>query len=137
MLEIDVSTNSVRAVDEVQAKLRNFRPALGEVGAYLERKAQQRFKQQRDPTGKPWADLKPATWARKKTRMILQESTSGGLLGSSAFNVGADEVRIKPSAKYGIFHQTGTKNMGARPFMGFEPDDAGRIAQIFEDHLGL
>ena len=137
MLEIDVSTNGVRALDEVQSRLKNFRPALGEVGAYLERKAQLRFKMQRDPTGKPWADLKPATWARKKTKMILQESTSGGLLGSIAFNVGADEVRIKPSAEYGIFHQTGTKNMVARPFMGFEPDDAGRITQIFEDHLGI
>lgn len=134
MLEINVSTNGVRALDDVQAKLRNFRPALGEVGAYLERKAKLRFVKQQAPDGTKWAPLKPSTLLSKKTRTILRET--GNLVNSIAFNVGADEVRIKPSAEYGIFHQTGTKNMVARPFMGFEPDDAANIQQIFEDHIG-
>lgn len=134
MLEINVSTNGVRALDDVQSRLKNFRPALGEVGAYLERKAKLRFVKQQAPDGTKWAPLKPSTLLSKKTNTILRET--GNLVNSIAFNVGADEVRIKPSAEYGIFHQTGTKNMVARPFMGFEPDDAANIQQIFEDHIG-
>jgi len=134
MLEIDVSTNEVRALEDVQARLRNLRPALGEVGTYLERKAKLRFVKQQAPDGSKWAPLQPSTLLSKKTRTILRET--GNLVNSIAFNVGTDEVRIKPSAEYGIFHQVGTKHMVARPFMGFEPDDAANIAEIFQDHIG-
>lgn len=134
MLDVNVSTNGVQALEDVQRRLKNLRPALGQVGTYLERKAKVRFVKEQTPDGSKWAPLKPSTLSRKKTRAILRET--GNLVNSIAFTVGTDEVRIKPSAEYGIFHQTGTRKMVARPFMGFEPDDEANIGEIFQDYIG-
>lgn len=149
MFEIDVTSNAVQATRGLLKRLRNFGPALSEVGAYLELKAKRRFINEVAPNGTPWAPLKPSTLRRKKTRgyairdkkkvkiqhptVILRET--GGLAASIGFNVSGDEVRVAPALKYGIFHQTGTTKMTARPFMGFEEDDANRIGQIFKDHV--
>jgi phage virion morphogenesis protein len=138
MFEIDVSSSAVRAADNLVARLQNLNAPLAETGALLERKAKQRFTKQQDPSGKPWAPLQPAT-VREKKRLGKSSSILSRdkiLAASIAFNVSGSEVRVKPSVEYGIFHQTGTrKGLPARPFMGFEADDAPRIGQIFRDHL--
>lgn len=133
MFEIDVSSNAVRATGNLVARLQDIKPPLAETGALLERKAKLRFAKQKDPTGKPWAPLRPATLKRKKTKAILRET--GSLAASIAFAVSGNEVRVKPSVAYGIFLQTGTRKMEPRPFMGFEADDSQKIGQIFRDHL--
>jgi phage virion morphogenesis protein len=165
VFEIDVSTNGVRAFDDLAEKLQSLRAPLAETGALLERKAKQRFRTQKAPDGTPWEPLAPSTLAEKRLRKkptgIL--SREGLLAASIAFNVSGNEVRVKPSQEYGIYHQTGTKpykirakrgrlryytdqgwrssaevnhpGLPARPFMGFEPDDPEQIAQIFADHL--
>ncbi|MBD1918898.1 MULTISPECIES: phage virion morphogenesis protein [Cyanophyceae] len=138
MFEIDVSSSAVRAADNLVARLQNLNAPLAKTGALLENKAKKRFQSQKDPGGKPWAPLKPATVAEKK-RLGKASSilTRDALLSASiAFNVSGNEVRVKPSEEYGIFHQTGSKKaLPARPFMGFEADDPDKIGQIFRDHL--
>lgn len=139
MFEIDVTSSAVRATDNLVAKLQNLNAPLAETGAYLERKAKLRFLAQKDPSGKPWAPLKPATIAEKKrlgkSSNILSRDKI--LAASIAFNVSGNEVRVKPSVEYGIFHQVGApgRKLPARPFMGFEADDGANIGQIFRDHL--
>ena len=138
MFEIDVTASAVRATGNLVGRLQNFNGPLGETGALLENKAKNRFTTQKDPGGKPWAPLKPATIREKKkqgksTSILSRDKL---LAASIAFNVSGNEVRVKPSEEYGIFHQTGSKKgLPARPFMGFEADDADRIGQIFRDHL--
>lgn len=139
MFEIDVTDSAVRAADNLVARLQNLNAPLAETGAYLENRAKDRFQFQKDPSGKPWAPLRPATVAEKKrlgkSSNIL---TRDALLSASiAFAVSGNEVRVKPSEDYGIFHQLGVKkrNLPARVFMGFESSDPDRIGQIFRDHL--
>jgi len=135
MFEIDVTDSAVKATGNLVARLQDLNAPLGETGALLERKAKLRFTKQQDPGGKPWAPLQPATLKRKKTKAILRET--GSMAASIAFNVSGDEVRVKPSVSYSIFHQVGApgRKLPARPFMGFEADDAAQIGQIFRDHL--
>ena len=166
MLEIDVTDSAVKATGNLVGRLQNFNGPLGETGALLERKAKNRFTSQKDPSGKPWKPLAASTVAAKKqlgkSSSIL--SSDKILANSIFFNVSGNEVRVKPSVDYGIFHQLGTKaykirpknakalafmaaggmafaksvnhpGLPARPFMGFEADDADKIGQIFRDHL--
>lgn len=137
MFEIDVQANVLTATDELITRLRDPSKPLGEVGAYLEAKAKQRFLREQDPDGNPWAGLAPSTIADKKRRgaplSILRDR---GLLASSiAFNVSGAEVRVGTSQEYAIWLQRGTKKMPARPFMGFEPGDAAAISSIFRRHI--
>ena len=135
MIEINVDTNAATILDGYADKLKSFREPLGLVGAYLERKANIRFVTQTDPTGKKWAPLRPSTLARKKAGLPILTNT-GNLRASIAFLPPSDkEVRVKPSVRYGIYHQTGTKRMVARPFMGFEKGDAEAISRIIKRYL--
>jgi len=137
MFEIDVEANALRATDDLIARLRNPEKALGEVGAYLEGKAKQRFLQEKDPQGNPWAPLAPSTIADKQRRgaplKILRDR--GILMSSIAFRVSGAEVRVGTSQEYAIWLQKGTGKMPSRPFMGFEPTDADAIAGIFRRHI--
>ena len=137
MITIDISGNAVQATDEYIARLQDVRPALAEAGAYLEGKAKDRFLKEQDPEGRPWAKLSPLTLARKRgskfPSAILREQ---GILASSvAFRVSKTQVRVGSGIEYGAWHQTGTRNMPARPWLGFERDDPDTIAQFFADHL--
>jgi len=150
MFEIDVTDSAVKATGNLVSRLQDLSAPLGESGALLERKAVIRFVKQQDPGGKPWAPLRPETLAKKKTgftyrnkqRVIIPSKfrgtilrETGSLAASIAFAVSGNEVRVKPSVDYGIFGQLGTRKQAARPFMGFEADDAAQIGQIFRDHL--
>lgn len=137
MFEIEVEANALRATDDLIARLRNPEKALGEVGAYLESKAKQRFLKEQDPQGNPWKPLAASTIADKQRRgaplSILRDR--GFLVSSIAFHVGGAEVRVGTSQEYAIWLQKGTRRMPARPFMGFESGDADAIAGIFRRHI--
>ncbi|HIK42160.1 phage virion morphogenesis protein [Thermoleptolyngbya sp. M55_K2018_002] len=122
---------------ELLQKTENLRPALTRAGAYMERKTKQNFAAQRDPDGAAWAGLRPSTLKRKRTRAILRET--GALAGSIAAQPATNEsVAIaSEGVDYGIYHQTGTSRMAQRRFLGFGSDDAPKIRQIIEEHLGL
>ena len=133
MFGIDLETSGNTNINELAAKLNNLQQPLGEIGAFLERKAKLRFVAETDPTGKKWAPLRPSTLRYKKTRTILRET--GAMAASIGFRVAGNAVFVKPSVDYAIYHQTGTARMAARPFMGFEPGDGDAIARIIRGYL--
>ena len=137
MFEIDIDTQGLRATDELISRLRDFGPALGEVGAYLEGKNKLRFAKQVDPSGNPWAPLKDSTIADKTRRgapleILIDRAI---LVSSFFFEVSADEVRLKTNEDYLKWLQDGTRNMEARPVLGFEPGDSDAISRIFRRHI--
>ena len=134
MLDFEIDLSTIRAIGDVADRLRDFGPALAETGAYLERTTKQRFLDEKDPDGKPWAPLKPSTLRQKKTNAILRETST--LAASITFLPPTqDSVRVVAGVEYGVFHQTGTKKMVARPFLGINNADVEAIKGIFSDHI--
>lgn len=72
------------------------------------------FDAQVNPQGEKWADLKPATWARKQTRKILTET---GALRRSIQVIGSKKgIEFNAGSKYAPFHHYGTSKMPKRNF---------------------
>jgi phage gpG-like protein len=70
------------------------------------------FAQGLDPYGRQWRALKPATIAKGRRPPPLTDS--GKLAGGTGAKVGPAGITLTVGAKYGVFHQTGTRNMAAR-----------------------
>lgn len=141
-----VITNLRRIVKE----LNNPTPALKLVGALAQRAIQRNFRNQRDPQGKPWARLAPATIKARRNRnkssiQILVDSArlKNSLTTPDALQVSASEVRIGTNVKYAAIHNFGAgarssvkthRSFGAIPkreFMGVsKEDEAGIVAGL-------
>ena len=73
-----------------------------------------------DPYGKPWAALRPSTLRSGRRPPPLTDS--GKLAaGTGAKPMGRAGISLTVGAPYGVFHQTGTKNMAKRRIL---PDGA-------------
>lgn len=140
MFDITIDGKGFAQFDELARRLQSLDRPLGEVGAFLERKAKLRFSTETAPDGRKWVALRPSTIAQKKrlgksSRILTRD---GGMVASIAFRVSGNAVTVKPSVDYAIYHQLGAarRNLPARPFMGFEAGDVEAIAQIIGDYLG-
>lgn len=134
-LKFELNADALLAkLEAAPKKLHDLQKPFTEAGLYMERQLKTNFARQAAPDGKPWAQLKPATLRRKKSRAILRETSAlmGSVQFESATNTGATVVA---GAEYGIYHQFGTRKMAARPFMGFSPAHLPQIEKIFEAYL--
>lgn len=108
------------------------------IGEKLLRTHKERFNQQRDPEGKPWAPLSPKYRARKKRNqdktLVLYRYLSGLL----RYQVGAGGTRLELGTDrvYGATHQFGDprRNITARPFLGLSDDDRRMILEVIQGH---
>lgn len=128
-IEIDPG-NTLETFEAARRSLARLQPAFNQVGAYMERETKMNFARQSTPAGAPWPDLAPATWARKRTQAILDES--GDLKKSIAAEpASADGVRINGGGvEYGIYHHTGTSRMPQREYIGIGPQHEEQIRAI-------
>jgi phage virion morphogenesis protein len=120
----------------LRAQRIDLTPALRDAAIYQEASTKKNFIRESDPDGRKWQDLKPATWLRKRSGSILREKSI--LVNSiTHYPVGADTWVVGTNIEYGLYHQLGvlSKNLPARPFLGFSQTDIQRINQIFERYL--
>lgn len=83
-------------------------PAMKLIGDRMLELTDKRFDTQTDPDGKPWADLHPSSWLRKKSQKILTEQGDrGGLRGSINYRSGDDWVSIGTNKPYAAILQLG------------------------------
>lgn len=107
-------------------KLNKFAQKIKDLRSYFEEAGRNFLEEERGiflhkvPTGKPWANLKPATWKRKKTKHIMRESntlfkslTKRGAKGN-IFHITPSNLTVGTAISYAIFHQKGTKKMPKR-----------------------
>lgn len=105
-VEVNVDDQALRrSMTELAARGRDLRAPLRSIGEAMLRSTDERFRQQRDPQGQPWAPLQPATLANKRNQRILTES--GNLRGSINYRVGADRLEVGTPSVYGAIHQLG------------------------------
>jgi phage virion morphogenesis protein len=131
-----------RAMGELAARGTRLKPLLYELAFELERSTKDRFDREEDPDGVPWVDLRPATWARKRSSKKLEER--GFLKGGIGVGDVTDEYAdVVADREYAAIHQEGgTPDMApgpaaipARPYMGVSRDDADMILRAAQAYL--
>lgn len=134
MLDFEVDLSAIKALGDAVERLQDWQEPLAESGALLERRTKERFQDEKDPDGRPWAPLKKATLRRKKTKAILRETST--LVASIRFLPPTkNQVKVVPGVEYGIYPQLGTKYAPARPYLGITAQDVTDIRGIFEDYI--
>jgi phage gpG-like protein len=89
-----------------------------------------RLEREVSPSGVPWVDLKPATWAKKTNPKKLQESKD--MMNKIRVRIVGNELEIVSDDEKSSFHQFGTKFIPQRKFLGFSKKDLREIVKIFE-----
>lgn len=90
--------------------------ATAEAATEITKELKKEFAAGRDPYGKNWAALRPSTIKRGRKPPPL--TASGALRdGTEAVPMRGAGIMITVGEPYGVFHQTGTKNMVARPIL--------------------
>ena len=119
-IEVKVDTSKLDRLlaDFPVALARAQRQALMDIGDEVKSQVQRAFKHpQYRPS--PWAPRKSGgKWPLLIKSGKMQQSIDRNLVGNNTVVVGTD-------SKYAGYHQTGTKNMPARPF--FPVDKAGNL----------
>lgn len=110
--------------------------AFNVIGNKLLRTHKERFNQQRDPEGKPWAPLSPKYRARKKRNQDKILVLHGYLSGLLRYQAGADRLELGTDRIQGATHQFGDpkRNIPARPFLGLSDDDRRMILEVIQSH---
>jgi phage gpG-like protein len=137
-------------IEGLENRLGDLTPAMKGVGEYMLVKTRERFDDEVDPSGQKWRELAPETIASKQRRKkkpgkrarvragatdILKESWL--LRDTIAYNADSTSVRVGTPQEYGVFHQSGTKRMPRRAFLGVDAEDLAEINGIVTDYLRL
>lgn len=114
---------------------------MAEIGEQLLANTQDRFDAQESPDGVPWAPLSDKYLKSKRKRksrganaiLVLDDH----LHGEMAYNSGDDWMEITAPQVYAATHQFGddSRNIEARPFLGFSQDDMDYVHQVLAEYL--
>jgi phage virion morphogenesis protein len=115
------------------SRLAEFEPyrLLTVLGNQIRSQTLRHFEREVGPAGK-WADLRPATIARKRGGQGQILSDTGRLRGSISAVIGAHEAEVGTNVFYGKFHQNGTRKMMARPFLGLTDGDRDELERTVD-----
>nr|DAI36395.1 MAG TPA: virion morphogenesis protein [Caudoviricetes sp.] len=107
------------------------------VANVLWQESEQAFDEECTPEGEKWAALHPKTKQSRENRgydgKILQ--VRGDLVASLNLDYGDDFAMIGAAEPYGQYHQSGTKFMHARPFLGLGQSGQKEIRQIISNRF--
>jgi phage virion morphogenesis protein len=128
VLDITITGNAIQVLNTTADKLKEVAPFLRKAVLYQERSTKLNFAKQSDPDGIKWAALSANTLKVKRSGAILRETSA--LVGSINSTISGDVGIITASQNYGIFHQTGTRKMPQRKFLGISDRDRQEIMNI-------
>jgi phage virion morphogenesis protein len=161
-IQVDIDDSAFRrAIARLQEQAINLQPVMEDVGAYLERSTDQRFRAETAPDGSRWHPLAPATRVTKKNSKILNET--GQMRASLSYAATATSVTVGFSDIKAVWHQFGTRpyvikpksrkklkfagsdgkpvfartvnhpGLPARPMLGVNEDDEAEILEIIAE----
>ncbi|STZ63920.1 Mu-like prophage protein gpG [Moraxella lacunata] len=120
-------------VEALREKLGDLTPLMDAIGSLLESSTRQRFADKKAPDGTSWANLMPSTQTQKGNNNILVKS--GDLLRSITHHADPYGISVGTPESYGVYHQFGTTQMTARPFLGLSNDDQAEIYELINEIL--
>ncbi|MGQ0700387.1 MAG: phage virion morphogenesis protein [Panacagrimonas sp.] len=143
------------ALAELRKRGTDPSPVLRSIGEYLLRVHDQRFRDQRDPDGNPWAPLSEA-YKKTKKRNADKVLSLDGFLRRLTYQVDADGLSLGTNRVYGAIHQFGASKgqfgrgtyesrkggfpipwgtIPARAYLGINAENVSYIAQELTDYL--
>ena len=146
MIEIHYDDREVlAALQALERRAGNLRPALAEIGEHLTETTKQRFSSRSGPDGRAWRPNRPVTVERKGRNYPL---THRGTLGQTInYRLrGRDTLEVGSPMEYAAMQQFGGTrtefphlwgDIPARPFLGVSEDDKREILDILVDYLEL
>lgn len=140
-IEVTADTREIeKALRDLQNVVDDLQPAFRDIGEYLLRSHDERFRRGVDPDDNPWAELKQKTKKYKPKNKDKILVLSGDLMDDMVYQVSPTELRFgtgQETSKYAATHQFGRPEDGipARPFIGLSGDDEDEIANIIRRHL--
>lgn len=130
-----------KLLNRVSGSLKNPQPLMRNLAVILENSTRQRFETKIDPNGEKWADWADNTKIRYAKKVYRSKNKkrylshlkprpkerlmrdSSRLLRSITRHATAQMAQIGTNVEYAPYHQTGTKNMVARPMFGISSQD--------------
>lgn len=140
-IEVKVDTREIeKALRDLQAVAGDLQPAFRDIGEYLLRSHNERFRAGVDPEGNLWDELDPEYKARKPKNQDKVLVLSGNLMEKLVYQVSPNELLFSTGVetiKYAATHQFGREDDGIpkRPFLGISSDDESEILGILRRHL--
>ena len=144
-MEIRIDSRQVRKLlAKGLSTLGDMTPAMRNIAQMMRSTVDKNFEAEgRDERGRThiWKELASSTQGRrakykgeaKKAHPILE--FTGRLKQSINIAWGKDWAQVYTGVKYGVYHQTGTKKMPARPFMVMPKSDLRDIENYFQNWL--
>lgn len=128
-LTVTVDSAPLLAVlDRLYATTSDLTPIMDAIGMEMESRISQRFEDEADPLGLPWADWKPSTKANyPKDGNKRKLDRFGDMLAGLSHQATADSAIIGFDREYAAYHEWGTKYMVRRGLLFADPD-AGTLA---------
>lgn len=130
---------AIRALRQMGRDASDLSPAMRRIGEYYTGVIDDRFRDERDPSGNRWASLSPRYLERKRRQSttidkILQRS--GGMRQGINYQlISSTAVRVGSDKEYAKYHEFGTRKMPARRFLEPNRRDRDEFALIVIEHL--
>jgi phage virion morphogenesis protein len=144
MLTIEVDSKELENLNaglrKITRRIDNPRSLLADYGQALVESKRSLFDRQVDPEGKAWAPLAAATIRAKrrsgapKPEQILYNF--GALAQGFTYKLIGNDSLLLEAPQVGIYHQFGTKDMPARPFMQLSGEDVVAFDRLAAKYLG-
>jgi len=140
-MRINVSFDASGIIDHlagVSERLENLSPALEKIGQTLYAVSMESFANETSPWGVPWAQLAERTIKDRggEAHPILYRT---GMLKNSISSVvtSANSVEVGANVDYAKYHMRGieSRNLPARPFLGFSLSTPTVLENILANHL--
>lgn len=122
--------NAVVGLKSLLKRLENRKPVMDKIGETMVRSTEVRFNIGKDPNGNDWD---PSIRAIREGNRTLVDT--GRLKNSIKYFADENKVVIGTNVPYAKWHQTGTKRMKARPFLGVSKIDSSKILKIVNKYL--
>ena len=150
-VELTGLDNAERRLRALVAAGHDLTPAMRDIGEYLVRSTKERFADETDPVGAPWAPLSEHTKRRKRRNAGRVLTRDGHLGGTIAFQAGPTSVEVGSPLIYAGTHQFGAEkgsfgstakgrpipwgDIPAREFLGLSEPDRDELTDILRDYL--
>lgn len=122
--------NLTKRVNRLEVPFRKF-------GLYWVQETEKQFDRQTDPSGTPWAALKPSTLEQKRKLGYPDDilTRTGALRKSLGFSAKGKSLEVFSDSTYGQFHQYGTSKMPKREIVGMNDKRQAMLIKIVKSYL--
>lgn len=138
------------SLNRLQLRLGDLSEPMSNIGAILEASTFERIRStKKAPDGSDWDDLKPPPrpksldpdeeWQpelrKPRSLLLIELGMQGGMLSGITHVASKNSVIVGSDKHYAVYHQLGTSDMVARPFLGISADDYRDIDELLSDWL--